>query len=188
MNIRASRRAALTAFALLGFVVGTNWTAATSNAAEIDSENANTFVEANQARQDRRHGHRKSARTVKKASDELPAPVADANAKMEGREIAYDTARAMNARTHALLDNEQGATLVQMAEADQLNEVDKAIQEPTTPPPSTVAVAPSKPAAAPKFAAEETISTWDKTSLIGKIFLAFGALLTIASAARMFMA
>ena len=30
--------------------------------------------------------------------------------------------------------------------------------------------------------------TWDETSLIGKIFIGFGALLTIASAARMFMA
>jgi hypothetical protein len=31
-------------------------------------------------------------------------------------------------------------------------------------------------------------ATWDETSLIGKIFIGFGALLTIASAARMFMA
>jgi hypothetical protein len=31
-------------------------------------------------------------------------------------------------------------------------------------------------------------STLDKTSLIGKVFIAFGALLTLASAARMFMA
>jgi hypothetical protein len=31
-------------------------------------------------------------------------------------------------------------------------------------------------------------STLDKTSLIGKVFIAFGALLTVASAARMFMA
>jgi hypothetical protein len=31
-------------------------------------------------------------------------------------------------------------------------------------------------------------STWDQTSLIGKIFIGFGALLTMASAARMFMA
>jgi hypothetical protein len=31
-------------------------------------------------------------------------------------------------------------------------------------------------------------ATWDETSLIGKIFIAFGALLTLASAARMFMA
>ena len=31
-------------------------------------------------------------------------------------------------------------------------------------------------------------SVWDETSLIGKVFIAFGTLLTIASAARMFMA
>ena len=31
-------------------------------------------------------------------------------------------------------------------------------------------------------------TTWDQTSLIGKIFIAVGALLTMASAARMFMA
>ena len=37
-------------------------------------------------------------------------------------------------------------------------------------------------------AANSDSSTLDKTSLIGKIFIAFGALLTVASAARMFMA
>jgi hypothetical protein len=31
-------------------------------------------------------------------------------------------------------------------------------------------------------------SSWDQASLIGKIFIAFGGLLTAASAARMFMA
>ena len=31
-------------------------------------------------------------------------------------------------------------------------------------------------------------SAWGQTSLIGKIFIAFGGLLTLASAARMFMA
>jgi hypothetical protein len=31
-------------------------------------------------------------------------------------------------------------------------------------------------------------STWNHTSLIGKIFIAFGGLLTLGSAARMFMA
>jgi hypothetical protein len=30
-------------------------------------------------------------------------------------------------------------------------------------------------------------SIWDQTSLIGKIFIGFGALLTMASAARMFI-
>jgi len=74
-----------------------------------------------------------------------------------------------------------------MAEADQLNEVDKAIKEPTPPSQTTVAVAPTRSLATAKPAVEET-STWDQTSLIGKIFIAFGALLTVASAARMFMA
>jgi hypothetical protein len=31
-------------------------------------------------------------------------------------------------------------------------------------------------------------ASWDETSVIGKLFIAFGALLTVASAARMFMA
>ena len=50
-------------------------------------------------------------------------------------------------------------------------------------------MASDKPAAAaPVLAAANDGSTWDETSLIGKIFIAFGALLTMASAARMFMA
>ena len=37
-------------------------------------------------------------------------------------------------------------------------------------------------------AASSEGSAWDQSSLIGKIFIGFGALLTLASAARMFMA
>ena len=44
----------------------------------------------------------------------------------------------------------------------------------------------AREAAAPPSASEHSI--WDETSLIGKIFIGFGALLTMASAARMFMA
>jgi hypothetical protein len=42
-------------------------------------------------------------------------------------------------------------------------------------------------ASAPASAGNDN-STWDQTSLIGKIFIAFGALLTVASAVRLFMA
>jgi hypothetical protein len=52
-------------------------------------------------------------------------------------------------------------------------------------------VASADPAAAPagaETAAGSESSTWDQTSLIGKIFIGFGALLTLASAARMFIA
>src|SRR5262249_45961617 len=125
-------------------------------------------------------------------SSELPASVANANARMGG-EITDDSARAMTARANALLASDQPAedqgtvTANQVVEADQLNDVDKAVQGPPPPAQTTVAVAPAKPAAAANTVAQET-STWDETSLIGKIFIAFGALLTVASAARMFMA
>ena len=50
-------------------------------------------------------------------------------------------------------------------------------------------MATAKPAAdSTAQAADSDSSTLDKTSLVGKIFIAFGALLTMASAARVFMA
>ncbi len=78
----------------------------------------------------------------------------------------------------------------QVVAADQLNEVDRTLQEQPANAQTTVALAPTKPVAAvaANAAAANDTSTWDQTSLIGKIFIAFGALLTIASAARMFMA
>jgi len=76
--------------------------------------------------------------------------------------------------------------------SDQLNDVDRALQvgSPETPSTQTVAMASAaKPASeAAAQAASNDSATLDKTSLIGKIFIAFGALLTMASAARMFMA
>ena len=82
----------------------------------------------------------------------------------------------------------------QVVAADQLNDVDRALHE-SAPPASTPAAplamasaeAPAAPAA-PVAASSSESSTWDQTSLIGKIFIGFGALLTMASAARMFMA
>ena len=54
----------------------------------------------------------------------------------------------------------------------------------------TLAMASAEPPAARsrRPAAISEPSAWDQTSLIGKIFIGFGALLTMASAARMFMA
>ena len=50
----------------------------------------------------------------------------------------------------------------------------------------------AEPAASPFSVAallgNDSSTSLDKTSLIGKIFIGFGALLTMASAARMFMA
>lgn len=67
--------------------------------------------------------------------------------------------------------------------ADQLNDVDRSLRE-GSPAPAVSA----NPPPAPVAAASGESSTWHQTSLIGKIFIGFGALLTMASAARMFMA
>ncbi len=208
MTIRAGGRVALiAATGLLVCVAGVSWTVAASSAAEQKSESVSTSKKVKQVRYYKRYAHRKYARTAQKSSEEkkpqtdvadasgaseLPASVANANARMRS-DVTDDGARAMTARANALLTTDQPAeaqgavTTMQVVEADQLNEADKTLQEPTPPSQTTVAVAPTKPVATAKVLAPET-STWDQTSLIGKIFIAFGALLTIASAARMFMA
>jgi hypothetical protein len=52
----------------------------------------------------------------------------------------------------------------------------------------TVAMGQAKPAQQENPAQVSGSDSLDKTSLIGKVFIAFGALLTVASAARMLMA
>jgi hypothetical protein len=84
--------------------------------------------------------------------------------------------------------------------ADQINEIDEAA--PATPQAAQAATAPvidpAQPAqeslAAARVEQGESVTaapndsgTWDKTSLIGKIFIAAGGLLTAASAIRMFV-
>jgi len=209
MTIKAGGRVALiAATGLLVCVTGVSWTMAASDAAEQKSEYVSTSKKLKQVRYYKRYAHRKYTRTAQKSSEEnkpvevaeaglpseLPASVANANARMGG-EVTDDTARAMTARANALLVSDQPAesqgavTTLQMVEADQLNEADKTLQEQAPPSQTTVAVAPTRPAAAATAKpAPSEASTWDQTSLIGKIFIAFGALLTIASAARMFMA
>lgn len=72
--------------------------------------------------------------------------------------------------------------------SDQLGETDRGLQEaPVVQAPATQGVVLASTSRASAEAGNDS-STLDKTSLIGKIFIAFGALLTVASAARMFMA
>jgi hypothetical protein len=204
MTIKAGGRMALiAATGLLVCVASVSWTTAASSAPEQKSEYVSP-KKVKQVRYYKRYAHRKYARTAQISSEEkkpvevaeaglpseLPASVANANARMGE---TTDTARAMTARANALLTSDQptdgqgAVTTMQVAEADQLNDADKALQESAQPSQTTVAVAPTKAVATAKPAPSET-STWDQTSLIGKIFIAFGALLTVASAARMFMA
>jgi len=125
-------------------------------------------------------------------SSAIPQSVADANAQMASADTpAGGSAKAMSVRANdilANLANVQIATDAQVVAADQLNEVDRALQE-NSPAPAAMASAEAPVAAtAPVMASNSANSPWDETSLIGKIFIGFGALLTMASAARMFMA
>jgi hypothetical protein len=86
----------------------------------------------------------------------------------------------------------QPAPPTDVVSADQLNDVDRALHE-SAPPAPTAAMAaaatpdPTPAPAKPAATSSAESSAWDQTSLIGKIFIGFGALLTMASAARMFM-
>jgi hypothetical protein len=128
---------------------------------------------------------------------QIPPTVANANAQLTPTDSPADSAKAMSARVTSILQgtpddgaNAASAAGAPLVAADQLNDVDRALHE-TTPPVTPVALASADaPAPSPAVAAANSSdnSTWDQTSLIGKIFIGFGALLTVASAARMFMA
>ncbi len=163
----------------------------------------------------KRYTHRKSSNMASKSTETkktvdsdgtdmsgnnapaIPASIANANAQLASTEAPADSASAMTAKANTMLlaaadkpapAEAQGATDAAVVSSDQLNDVDRALQQ--NPAAQTVAMAAAKPApvAAALPASGSESSTWDQTSLIGKIFIAFGALLTMASAARMFMA
>ena len=81
----------------------------------------------------------------------------------------------------------QPAAESEVISADQLNDVDRALHEGTPPAPILLMAAAEAPAAPVTAASSNESSGWEQTSLIGKIFIGFGALLTMASAARMFI-
>lgn len=143
----------------------------------------------------------------------LPPAVANANAQMPGTEAPKTEAGALaNSAGKLLTTNANQADAAQpqadmppeaaasapttaaadVVPADQLNDVDRAMSDnkPATP---TLALASiDTPAPATDATTGQSVtsddSAWNQTSLIGKIFIAFGGLLTLASAARMFIA
>jgi hypothetical protein len=135
-------------------------------------------------------------------SSAIPPAVANANAQMATVDVPGGNAKAMSARANDILQaapanpaDAQITTDTQVVAADQLNDVDRALRESNLPAPApattlAMASADTPAPAAPVMASSNSNegSTWDQTSLIGKIFIGFGALLTMASAARMFMA
>ncbi|MBR0782400.1 hypothetical protein [Bradyrhizobium iriomotense] len=129
------------------------------------------------------------------ASSQMPPEVANANAQL----AAADTppAAAASALTGRANDNVQAAadnTATPNAEGqivapDQPNDLDRAAQQDNPPgQKAVIAATEAQPRPAPVMASSQQSSAWDQSSLIGKIFIGVGTLLTLASAARMFMA
>ncbi|MFK4508903.1 hypothetical protein LPJ38_18150 [Bradyrhizobium daqingense] len=132
------------------------------------------------------------------ASGQMPPDVANAHAQLAAAETP--TAAAASAMTGRANDNVQAAAddtangaasnaEPQVVAPDQLNDIDRAVQQDNPPAQKTViAATAAQPRPAPVMASSQQSSAWDQSSLIGKIFIGVGTLLTLASAARMFMA
>jgi hypothetical protein len=145
-------------------------------------------------------------------STAIPPSVANANAELATTDTPNGNARAMTARANDMLqmaaqDNVPQAAAEKTADAppaaetqvlppDQLNDVDRSLpaSAASAPAPATPSAdAPAQAMAAadspdePVVANSDDSSSVDRTSLIGKIFMACGGVLTLASAVRMFI-
>jgi hypothetical protein len=217
MTIKASGRSALMAAAgLLICLAGPSQAAVTDGAAKPAT--AKAPVALKYARHATHHlrkyaHHRPGKVALKSLADSkpdavddgdhatvLPPSVANANAQLAQADApSGNAAQAMAARANNLLQaapdkpvdaQAQPTADTQVGWPDPLKEGDRA-QRDRAPASAVVAVASTEAQAAPAAPATANgseSSTWDQTSLIGKIFIGFGALLTMASAARMFMA
>jgi hypothetical protein len=158
----------------------------------------------------KRYAHHRSHRVAVRSSTEktseaaddgdhstaIPPSVANANAQLASADSPTgNAAKAMTARANDIVQNApdkavdaQPAPGSQVVAADQLNDVDRALQQPAPPAVAMASAEAPEAPAPPMKAGNDQSSTWDQASLIGKIFIGFGALLTMGSAARMFMA
>jgi hypothetical protein len=130
----------------------------------------------------------------------IPPSVANANAQLAAADLPADTntvstkasnmLRTMAAKQADSADPQTPAPAVntELVAADQLNEVDRALSDSKSEDKPVLAPTVVMAMAQAPAAVSSSESPWDQTSLIGKIFIAFGGLLTLASAARMFMA
>jgi hypothetical protein len=128
-------------------------------------------------------------------SSAIPPSIANANAQLSAANtLAAGNARAMSERANSIVQSSSDASSaadVPIVSADQLNDLDRALRE-NPPPAATLTMAsanvPVMATSSPLMATSSGNTTWDRTSLIGKIFIGFGVLLTMASAVRMFIA
>jgi hypothetical protein len=121
--------------------------------------------------------------------------VANANARLQAGDGPADNAlRTMSTQADNMLRSVRqtdpaaqqtapSTVNTEMVAADQVNEADRSVSSDNAQAPTLSMAVAQAP-----YGTNNIDSTWSQTSLIGKIFVAFGGLLTVASAARMFMA
>jgi hypothetical protein len=164
----------------------------------------------------KKHAHRKSSKVAQKSSPKkkvdttavaaddggistaISPSVANANAQLAAADTpespSAGNARAMSARANDMLQSApagqpadaQPAAETPAVAADQLNDADRTLAAGAAPAPTLAMGMGSQPDATAAASSEEG-SGWDQASLIGKIFIGLGSLLTLASAARMLM-
>lgn len=118
------------------------------------------------------------------AGDSLKPLVADARAEMSAADLKV---AGGSAAPFVVADAAASDAPRQVAAADQFNDIDRAAaaaNEVANGRPGQIL----KPVSPQRAAFVSNDSAWDQTSWIGKLFVAFGGILTLASAARMFMA
>jgi hypothetical protein len=125
----------------------------------------------------------------------IPAAVSNAKAQLGSGSSAADNAlKRMSEQAEDTLKvvspsdpaapPSAASTANSVVAPDQLNDVDRSLSQDAAPAPTLSMMVPQTPT----YSTSNVDSTWGRTSLIGKVFVALGGLLTLASAARMFIA
>ena len=152
--------------------------------------------------------HEKTASEAQDNDKQIPLPptVANANAKIPdpAEDSPQTEASALASTAGEMLpannqedsarpaDTSSSSTAsADVVPSDELNEVDRAMieSEQTTPTLALASIeAPGSSTNAATAQDSASASSWNQASFVGKIFIAFGGLLTLGSAVRMFMA
>jgi hypothetical protein len=165
-----------------------------SKTAQKSDDKADAPAETDEAKSDSKAADNK-ADNAAPVSSQMPPAIANANAQLATTDTP--TAAAASAMTDRANDNVQAAAdntnaanaESQVVAPDQLNDIDRALQQDNpSAQKAVIAATEAQPRPAPVMASSQQSSAWDQSSLIGKIFIGVGTLLTLASAARMFIA
>ncbi len=133
------------------------------------------------------------------ASAALPPDVANAHAELTNSDVQSRESQSTLTEADKSAGIETTTNGVQIAAADQLNDIDRDLAAPTPAsgaPVQTAALSDSRGTMVQTFISQgqslmnqgSTGQGWNGAAWIGKIFIGLGALLTLASAARMLIA